>query len=93
MQANYYIYKLRSTNYFSIKSSGIRSWKEIDGLFGFPITAVNNLVTIPTTATSAKPVIIAIGNILRKDLRLLIDKQFRSLQKSPTVLLDFNILY
>ena len=46
-----------------------------------PITAVNNLVTIPTTATSAKPVIIAIGNILRKDLRLLIDKQFGGSKK------------
>ncbi len=62
---------------FSPVSVGTNSWKGNEGLLGFPITSVNNLETIPTTATSAKPVISAIGKIVKNDFLLFGDKHLR----------------
>ena len=59
----------------------------MEGLLGLPITSVKSLEIIPTTATSARPVIKAMGNIVSIDFLRLGDKHLRRRLKRLTVLL------
>ena len=65
----------------------INSEYGIDGLFCFPITAENNLATIPTTNTSVSPVTIATGRIDTKEIFLFFGSLLKSLFSKLNVLL------
>ena len=69
----------------------IKFEKGIEGLFGWPTTAVKTLEISPTTNTSDNPVKIAIGIKFNNDRFLLLFRLLKSLNTKFIVLLDMSL--